>query len=200
LAWLEPPIDTFVTASNSLQATQGSTYTDPDFSSHYEGATQGGFIRGAYHVADPSGASGAAQAQYFLAHGGGWTHDGITLPGTLQLVAASSGSSCYGLSTSAMVSWIKDFSSTYESSTGRYPIIYTDTTWWNSCTGSSTAFASNSPLYVQKFASSAGTLPAGWGFYTFWQDNDSFEYGGNSDVFNGAYSQLQSIATGKPSS
>lgn len=45
-----------------------------------------GLIRGAYHVARPDQSSGNAQAAYFLAHGGGWTGDGKTLPGAVELV------------------------------------------------------------------------------------------------------------------
>lgn len=41
-----------------------------------------------------------------------------------------SGATCYGLSASAMVSWIKSFVDTYHTKTGRYPIIYTTNDWW----------------------------------------------------------------------
>ena len=51
---------------------------------------------------------------------GGWSSDGITLPGALDIEYAPSGNECYGLSQSAMVSWIKDFSNTYHSSVGVY--------------------------------------------------------------------------------
>jgi len=45
-------------------------YTNPLFSSQYTGATNVGLIRGPYHFATPDTSSGAAQANYFLAHGG----------------------------------------------------------------------------------------------------------------------------------
>ena len=45
-------------------------YISPTFSSQYTGATDAGLIRGAYHFANPAGASGATQATYFLQHGG----------------------------------------------------------------------------------------------------------------------------------
>jgi GH25 family lysozyme M1 (1,4-beta-N-acetylmuramidase) len=45
-------------------------FIDPDFSANYKGATKIGIIRGAYHFARPDKSSGAAQATYFLAHGG----------------------------------------------------------------------------------------------------------------------------------
>ncbi|KAJ3004798.1 hypothetical protein NUW54_g4642 [Trametes sanguinea] len=161
-----------------IKATEGTTYTNPDFSSQYTGATNAGLIRGGYHFAHPDSSSGATQAKYFLAHGGGWTSDGITLPGALDIEYNPNGAECYGLSASAMVSWIKDFSNTYHSSTGVYPdssvsVIYTTTDWWTTCTGNSAAFASTNPLWIARYASSIGTLPAGWSYTTFWQYADS---------------------------
>jgi len=45
-------------------------YTNPQFNSQYTGATKVGIIRGGYHFARPDKSTGAAQATYFLAHGG----------------------------------------------------------------------------------------------------------------------------------
>ena len=52
---------------------------------NYEGATKNKIIRGGYHFAHPDTSTGAAQANYFLAHGGGWSADGLTLPGAIDL-------------------------------------------------------------------------------------------------------------------
>ena len=68
-----------------IKATEGTGYTNPSFSSQYTGATNAGLIRGGYHFARPDVSTGAAQAKYFLAHGGGWSADGITLPGALDI-------------------------------------------------------------------------------------------------------------------
>ncbi|EEB99201.1 hypothetical protein MPER_01167 [Moniliophthora perniciosa FA553] len=68
-----------------IKATEGTTFTSSTFSSQYTGATNAGLIRGAYHFAHPDSSSGAAQANFFLAHGGGWSGDGITLPGALDI-------------------------------------------------------------------------------------------------------------------
>ncbi|PSR70738.1 hypothetical protein PHLCEN_2v13358 [Hermanssonia centrifuga] len=94
----------------------------------------------------------------------GWSGDGITLPGALDIEYNPSGAECYGLSASSMVSWIKDFSTTYHSTTGVYPVIYTTTDWWTTCTGNSASFASTNPLWVARYASAVGTLPAGWAY------------------------------------
>lgn len=71
-----------------MQHTQMYSYPgfiSSSFSSQYVGATNAGLIRGGYHFARPDVSSGAAQAKYFLAHGGGWSADGITLPGALDI-------------------------------------------------------------------------------------------------------------------
>ncbi|KAI0656967.1 glycoside hydrolase family 25 protein [Cubamyces menziesii] len=179
-----------------IKATEGTSYTDPDFSSHYTGATNAGLIRGGYHFAHPDESSGATQANFFLAHGGGWSSDGITLPGALDIEYNPSGAECYGLSASAMVSWIRDFSNTYHSSTGVYPVIYTTTDWWTTCTGNSAAFASTNPLWIARYASSIGTLPAGWSYTTFWQYADSGPNPGDQDEFNGSLDGLKKLALG----
>ena len=94
-----------------------------------------------------------------------------------------------------MVNWISDFLNEYQARTGRWATIYSTTDWWTTCTGNSSAFAAEDPLWVANFtASGGGTLPAGWGYYTFWQYADSGSLPGDQDVFNGALSQLQALA------
>lgn len=39
-------------------------------------------------------------------------------------------STCYNISTTAMITWIADFVDTYKSLSGRYPMIYTTNDWW----------------------------------------------------------------------
>ncbi|PWN47480.1 hypothetical protein IE53DRAFT_247788 [Violaceomyces palustris] len=179
-----------------IKATEGTTYKSPSFSKQYTGATNAGLIRGSYHFAHPDSSSGATQANYFLANGGGWSNDGITLPGMLDLESSSGSPTCYGLSKAGLVSWIKDFGSTYKSKTGRYPMIYTNAGWWNQCVASS-AFAADYPLVVAHYGSStAGPLPTGFSTYSFWQWNDASVYAGDSDVWNGDAASLTKFAKG----
>jgi GH25 family lysozyme M1 (1,4-beta-N-acetylmuramidase) len=178
-----------------IKATEGTSYIDPSFSSHYTGATNAGLIRGGYHFAHPGQTTGAAQADYFIAHGGGWSGDGITLPGMLDLEAESSGQ-CWGLSTTAMVAWIKAFSDRYHSREGVYPMLYTNPSWWSACTGNSNAFVNTNPLVLAHYSSSVGTIPGGWSYQTIWQNSDSYAYGGDSDIFNGSLDRLKALARG----
>jgi GH25 family lysozyme M1 (1,4-beta-N-acetylmuramidase) len=94
-----------------------------------------------------------------------------------------------------MVTWLHNFVNEYAYRTGVYPVIYTTTDWWSSCTGNSGAFSTNDPLWIANYsASNGGTLPAGWGYYTFWQYADSGSEPGDQDVFNGAESRLKVLA------
>jgi GH25 family lysozyme M1 (1,4-beta-N-acetylmuramidase) len=180
-----------------VKATEGTGYTNPYFAQQYNGSYNVGMIRGAYHFARPNVSGGATQADYFVNHGGGWSRDGKTLPGALDIEwNPYSGGTCYGLSASGMVSWIRSFSNEYHYRTGRYPVIYTATSWWSQCTGNTGSFASTSPLWVARYNTTVGTLPYNWGYYTFWQYADSGTFPGDQDVFNGDYTQLQAIANG----
>ncbi len=176
-----------------MKATEGTTFRDPNFSANYTGSYNAGFIRGSYHFAEPNTSSGAAQADYFVAHGGGWSKDGKTLPPMLDIEYGSS-SECWGLSQSSMVSWISSFVNEVHAKTTRWPTIYSTTDWWTTCTGNSSAFSSNDPLFIARYSSSVGTLPAGWGFYTFWQYADSGTFPGDQDKFNGPMTGLQNLA------
>ncbi|WP_275408752.1 GH25 family lysozyme, partial [Actinocatenispora rupis] len=115
-----------------VKATEGTSYTDPNFAANYNGSYNAGLIRGAYHFARPNISSGATQANYFAAHGGGWSADGKTLPPALDIeYNPYSGGTCYGLSHAGMVSWIRDFSNTIKAKYNKYPMIYTTFDWWN---------------------------------------------------------------------
>jgi GH25 family lysozyme M1 (1,4-beta-N-acetylmuramidase) len=90
---------------------------------------------------------------------------------------------CYGLSTSAMVTWIKGFITEYDSKLPetRPLIIYTTADWWDTCTGSSTAFTSH-PLWLASYGVTNPALPVGWNNYTFWQ----YSAGGSVSGITGA--------------
>ncbi|KAF8741256.1 Xeroderma pigmentosum G I-region, partial [Rhizoctonia solani] len=201
-----------------IKATEGTGYTNPYFNQQYSGSYNVGIVRGSYHFARPDISSGATQANYFLAHGG----TSLALGLLYTLIHAHSqeggqlmerhyqallilnnpyGTTCYGLSAASMVSWIKDFSNTYQSKTGRYPTIYTTTDWWQTCTGNSAAFGSTNALWIARYASAVGTLPAGWAYYTFWQYSSSpLDQGSQCLIVALSFANmaLQIIGTGMP--
>lgn len=184
-----------------IKATEGSSYISPYFNSQYTGATNAGMIRGAYHFANPSGASGTAQADYFVHNGGGWSGDGITLPGVLDIEYSpyQGQNSCYNLTPSQMIAWITDFNNEYKNLTGVWPIIYTTTNWWKTCTGNTSAFATTNPFWVANYPSgystNSGPLPAGYTSWTFWQSSSDQTIQADYNAFHGTSAQLTVLAT-----
>jgi GH25 family lysozyme M1 (1,4-beta-N-acetylmuramidase) len=174
-----------------VKASENLNYTNPYFAQQYNGSYNVGMIRGSYHFATPNTSSGAAQANYFVDHGGGWSGDGKTLPGALDMEYNPYGETCYNMSKSGMVSWILSFSNQYHARTRKWPVIYTSTSWWSQCTGNLGDFSSTNPLWVARYASSPGTLPYAWTVYTFWQYSSSPI---DQDVFNGSIDRLQVLA------
>ncbi|MET8945494.1 lysozyme [Streptomyces sp. NPDC004542] len=178
-----------------IKATESTDYRNPYFAQQYDGSRGAGLIRGAYHFARPDESSGTAQAAYFARHGGGWSADGRTLPPALDIEynPYDSGRQCYGLSQTKMVDWIQAFSDEMLRETGRRPVIYTTTHWWNDCTGRSTAFADHA-LWLAHHSGDPGDLPAGWSSWTFWQYDNSGSLPGDQNLFNGSADELRSFA------
>ena len=176
-----------------ITATEGTTHQYPNVGRLIAGAHAAGLVTGTSHFALPNASGGAAQADYFAAHGGAWSADHQTLPGTLDIESNPYGATCYGLSQSAMERWVADFVNEYRARTGRWAIIYTTASWWDTCVGAGGAFGANDPLFV---AGLGGTpaLPAGWSTYTFWQYAASGTFPGGQDVFNGTAAQLTALA------
>jgi GH25 family lysozyme M1 (1,4-beta-N-acetylmuramidase) len=182
-----------------IKATEGVSYRDPNFGANYTGAYRAGVVRGAYHFALPDRSGGAVQANYLASNGGAWSADSRTLPAALDIEANPYGASCYGLSQAAMRTWIGDFLATYRVRTGRYAVVYTTTSWWTSCTGNWSGPWANHPLWVARWASSPGTLPAGAPYHTFWQYTASGSVPGiggavDRNTFNGDRSRLIALA------
>jgi GH25 family lysozyme M1 (1,4-beta-N-acetylmuramidase) len=182
-----------------IKATEGTGFLDSSFDANYPRAYYAGIVRGAYHFALPNRSSGAAQANFFANNGGAWSADNRTLPGMLDIEYNPYGSICYGMSQVAMVGWIRDFINRYYARTGRWAVIYTTTHWWTTCTGNFGGFAANNPLFIARYASSAGALPRGWPFWTIWQYTSVGRVPGISgnidrDFFNGSRARLLALA------
>ncbi len=177
-----------------VKASEATGYLNPYFAQQYNESAAAGLFRGAYHFALPDRSSGAIQANYFVDHGGSWSGDGTTLPPMLDIEYNPYGPTCYNLTPAQMSAWIADFSTTVHARTGRFPIIYTTQNWWDFCTGSNASFAGTNPLFLARYSTSPGLMPAGWSFQTIWQYSDSGPLPGDQDVFNGSLTQLQSFS------
>ncbi|MGW1378882.1 lysozyme [Streptomyces sp. NPDC002446] len=179
-----------------VKATEGTSYKNPYFAQQYRGSYEAGMIRGAYHFALPDHSSGSSQARYFADHGGDWSRDGRTLPGALDMEYNPYGATCYGKSHKQMVNWIQDFVEAYREETGRDAVIYTSTNWWKRCTGNSGKFGRTNPLWIPRYGSSVGALPAGWRYHSIWQHTSSGHPIGDRNRFNGNYNRLKVLANG----
>ncbi|MGW3561975.1 lysozyme [Streptomyces sp. NPDC000963] len=179
-----------------VKATEGTYYKNTSFTQQYTGSYDVGMIRGAYHFATPDTTGGAAQADYFVDNGGGWSKDGRTLPGVLDIEWNPYGATCYGKSQAGMVSWIRDFLNRYKARTGRDAVIYTATTWWTQCTGNHSGFGATNPLWIARYASTVGELPAGWAYHTMWQYTSTGPTVGDHNHFNGDLSRVRALANG----
>ncbi len=184
------------------KATEGVHFVDPSFAANNTGAKANGIYAGAYHFARPDHSTGRAQAGYFLDRAQ-YVADGRTLPPMLDVEWPWSGSGspypCYGLSPSRMVTWIRDFVTRVRERTGQPTMIYTNSNWWNPCTGN-TSFGAE-PLFHARYTSTPLPLPAGWSRWTIWQYTSSATVGGiggrvDHDVFNGTAADLTALASG----
>ncbi|WP_258061637.1 GH25 family lysozyme [Arthrobacter sp. ZGTC412] len=193
-----------------VKASEGNYFTNELFSSQYQGSRSVGMLRGAYHFAIPNWSSGADQARYFVQNGGGWSADGYTMPPVLDfefnpyegrtINGFYFGNTCYNMSPAQLQSWVRDFGNTMRSLTGRLPVIYTNTSWWNSCLGNPAGFG-DYPLWVAAYPKSAtnnaGPVPtASWSTYSIWQYSSTGPFAGDSNVWNGTLAQLQAFARG----
>jgi GH25 family lysozyme M1 (1,4-beta-N-acetylmuramidase) len=179
-----------------VKATEGTYYANPYFSQQFSGSRNVGIIRGAYHFARPDTTTGAVQADYFIANGGGWSPDGATLPGALDIEWNPYGAACYGLSQAAVVTWIHSFVNEYRARTTRWPLIYTANSWWAQCTGNLGDFSANDSLWLANFSSTPGPMPYQWTVQRIWQNADTGTFPGDQDFFNGDITRLRALAAG----
>jgi len=98
---------------------------------------------------------------------------------------------CYGLSQSAMVSWVAAFGAEAQKRTGQQPVIYTPPGWWRDCAGGSAAF-SQIPLWTPYYSATASSpaTTAGWGNWAFWQYTSAGTVTGINDAGHTDLDQL----------
>lgn len=182
-----------------VKASEGNYYSSSVHDTQLSQAWHAGLTVGSYHFANPASSSGASQADYFVAHGGGW-RSGL-LPGAVDMEwnPYTGSNSCYGKSPADMTAWIADFQGEYLKKTGVYPVIYTATAWWNSCVSNDLAShiaATRSSLWLANYSSTAGAAPAGWYGQRIWQYGSVTSAGYDVSVFSGSYWDLKALSIG----
>lgn len=175
-----------------VKATEGTSHRSPTYAAQWDAAGAVGWFRGAYHYARPAASSGAAQARFFTAHGGAWTPDGRTLPGSLDLEQSTSGPRCHGLSVAQLQAWVREFSSTYAQLNGRPPVVYVKAEVWRECVGNARP-ADGQPLWLYDHEGGPDPLPVGWTRPTLWQRG--VEANLDRNVFFGTEADLARWAT-----
>ncbi len=167
------PIDWSTVAQNFqfayVKATERNYYTNPYYRSDLLDALENEMYVGGYAFATPDVASGQAEADYFLDATGYSIGPHVMLPMIdLESDPYDTSQPCDGLTSSQMVSWIQQFSAEIQAKAGQVPVIYTDASWWNNCTGGSSEFAAN-PLWIASSGTASPTLPAGFAWWELWQ-------------------------------
>lgn len=171
------------------KATQGITYTDPDFKNNWNIISENGFIKGAYHFY-MSRDNPEDQANHFLN-----AIKNLKRTNLPPIVDFEGG----GIDTSQTVSDIQknllQFLNIIETSTNRKPMIYTNDDTGN--TYLTLSEFSNYPLWIANYTTSnTPELPIIWkdNNWDFWQKSDTYNINSTTndfDVFNGDLRDLQ---------
>jgi GH25 family lysozyme M1 (1,4-beta-N-acetylmuramidase) len=177
----------------AVKATEGNYYTDPDYQADVTGAVAAGLFVMPYVFANPYTGNGAGNVQADYAWkqaiskvtAPAYTSSALLLPVAVDLEpdpyvnTEKNSNQCYGLTPSAMVTWIHSFINEAKADTGKTPVIYTTTSWWNACTGDSTAFSAD-PLWIASYGVPVPSIPSAWSNLTLWQYSQSGDVSGIS--------------------
>jgi GH25 family lysozyme M1 (1,4-beta-N-acetylmuramidase) len=181
-----------------IKATEATTYVNPHFRSDYAAAKAAHRYVGAYVFARPDKGDPVGQADFFLKHAQ-FSHDAQTLVPFVDLEWPYEGvqaDDCYNLTPDQMRDWIHAFIGRIEQSIGRKPMIYTNTNWWNPCTGDDPSFG-DYPLDIAGYTRTPPPLPAGWTTFTLWQytpGNSQRRSDHDRDVVAGGMAGLKALA------
>jgi GH25 family lysozyme M1 (1,4-beta-N-acetylmuramidase) len=185
-----------------IKATEGTTYVNPSFVADYTTARAVGRYVGAYVYARPDRGDPVGQAEHFLRHAR-FKRDARTLVPFVDLEWPYNGvraDDCYNLNPEQMRAWIHAFIGRIEAGIGRKPMIYTNTYWWNPCTGNDTSYGGY-PLDIASYTTKDPKLPAGWTTFALWQyqpGDPEKRHSHDRDVVNGGLVGLRALAWPPP--
>jgi GH25 family lysozyme M1 (1,4-beta-N-acetylmuramidase) len=155
-----------------------SSYINPWFKRDWDAAGNAGLYRGAYHFAIPSYpvvADALEEARYFISVTGSMTGP-LDLPAMLDLEYNPYGAdACYGLSQGDFVTWARTWLDEVKRLTGKAPVVYTGASYWDTCSGRSTAIGGDYRLWIASYPNDPNsttfrpTVPTGWSAWSFWQ-------------------------------
>ncbi|MDP4107999.1 MAG: glycoside hydrolase family 25 protein, partial [Bacillota bacterium] len=158
------------------KASEGTTYTDPMFSTNLQGARAAGIPFGAYHYASPSAPyspdQAKAEAQYFVnvMKNAGMGDFGDIMPVLDLEQPAATGT----LTSDEIASWARVFVDTVKSLTNRQVMVYTGD-WFVEQYNDFGGQLSDIPVWIAAWTRYGNTQPpavGGWTQWTAWQYSD----------------------------
>ena len=164
------------------------SFMDPEFAPNWQGIRDVGLIRGAYQYFDPGG-DPVEQANTFIDQVGQLGPG--DLPGVIDVESTD------GLSPSAIAANVATWIELVAEGTGREPIIYTGSYFWND--NVQTDAFNDHPLWIAHYTTGCPNVPDVWSDWAVWQYTSSGSVagiGGNVDrnEFNGTFEQLNDFA------
>jgi lysozyme len=171
------------------KATEGTTFTDPQFSANWPGMKAAGVVRGAYaffHAnLDPT-----TEADHYLSVVG--TLQPGDLPPMLD-VEVTDAQPAAVIAANVNI-WVDHV----QAATGLAPLIYTSPSFWTGSVGDSIVSPAV-PLWIANWQVTCPSLPAAWTDWAIWQYSSTGTVAGISgavdlDEFNGTMSDLLAFA------
>jgi GH25 family lysozyme M1 (1,4-beta-N-acetylmuramidase) len=182
----------------AIKATEGDYYVNPYALGDLVNAEAAGLSVLAYAFAIPDGGGGSASSSAVVQADDLVSYLKTGAAGVPPLMLdieynpnPDDTGPCYGLSKSAMVSWVAAFSAEVQKRTGQQPVVYTPSGWWSTCAGGS-AVLGQLPLWTPYYSATATSPPptAGWGTWAFWQYTSAGTVPGINDASNTDLDQL----------
>lgn len=192
-----PSVDPSKVTFVIMRATKGKFTVDPSYETNLAGASQNGFIVGAYHRATPSSTNGdaVAEADHFVS---------VARNAAGDIIPALDIEETGGLSVSQLQDWVQTWVARVYNQLGVRPMVYASPYFWRTSMGDSHWFADHGyPLWIANWYVSAPDVPAnnwqgqGW---TFWQWSSTGSVSGIStnvdrDRFGGTDLRMGEIAS-----
>jgi len=142
------------------KATDGLTWTDPQFAVNWPEMKAAAILRGAYHFFEPAD-DAAEQAHFFLQTVQLAAGD---LPPALDVEKA-------GSSGAALWEGVETWLQTVAAATGQQPFLYVDPTFAGEYQAPASLAAY--PLWIADYDVAQPALPAGWSRWLIWQHTQS---------------------------
>ena len=176
-----------------LKATDGMAGTDPSFKVNLPACRRARVLAGAYHFFRPLEPFGA-QAEAFLTQAQGVSLAALDLEWTKTAVHEVE--DWDQVSADSRMNYVRGWLEQVEAA-GVTPVVYTSTAFIQQYL-SGADFLSRYPLWIPRYADSAGELPAPWAKWTFWQHSCMGRVEGivgkvDLNIFDGSEEELRFI-------